>query len=169
MSFGVSKRLPADAGAGVVRDRIIKLRGKHRQAIRRWPLRLVRYIDPATGRRFTFLSNHLQLPAEQIALLYRKRWRIELLFKWMKQHLHVKSFFGTTPNAVKSQLWIAVIVLLLIHRLKHRLNLKQTPNEIAQILSVTLCEKTLINEAFFDDHEQIATLPDPNQLLLFNL
>jgi hypothetical protein len=169
MSFRVAKRLPADSNVGVARDRIIKLRGRHHKAICRWPLRLVRYIDPATGKRFTFLSNHLQLPAEQIALLYRKRWQIELLFKWMKQHLHVKSFFGTTPNAVKSQLWIAVIVLLLIHRLKHRLNLKQTPNEIAQILSVTLCEKTLINEAFFDDHDQIAMLPDPNQLLLFNL
>jgi hypothetical protein len=87
----------------------------------------------------------------------------------MKQHLHIQSFFGTTPNAVKSQLWIAVIVLLLIHRLKHRLNLTHTPNEIAQILSVTLCQKTLINKAFFYDDEQNAQLPDPNQLVLFEL
>lgn len=77
--------------------------------------------------------------------------------------------FGTTPNAVKSQLWIAVIVLLLIHRLKHRLNLRQTPNEIAQILSVTLCEKNPINQAFFDDLQQMAEPPDHNQLLLFKL
>jgi hypothetical protein len=169
MSYRVIKRLPADPKAGVVRDQIIRLRGQHRKAIRRWSLRLVQYIDPSTGKRLRFLSNDLQLSAREIALLYRKRWQIELLFKWMKQHLHIKAFFGTTPNAVKAQLWIAVIVLLLIHRLKHRLNLAQTPNEIAQILSVTLCEKTPINQAFFDDHQQIAQLPDHNQLLLFEL
>lgn len=169
MSYRSIKRLPPDPQAGVVRDQIIRLRGQHRKAIRRWPLRLVRYIDPTSGRRLKFLSNNLHLPARQIALLYRKRWRIELLFKWMKQHLHIKAFFGTTPNAVKSQLWIAVIVLLLIHRLKHQLNLRQTPNEIAQILSVTICEKTAINKAFFDDHPQIADAPDHNQLLLFDL
>lgn len=169
MSYRVIKRLTADPQAGVVYDQIIRLRGQHRKAIRRWPLRRVRYIDPRTGKRFVFLSNDLHLPAVQIALLYRKRWQIELLFKWMKQHLHIKAFFGTTPNAVKSQLWIAVIVLLLIHRLKHRLNLRQTPNEIAQILSVTLCEKNPINQAFFDDLQQMAEPPDHNQLLLFKL
>jgi IS4 transposase len=169
MNYRVIKRLTVDQVGGVVRDRFIHLRGQHRKTLGRWPLRLVRYIDPITGKRFTFLSNHLQLPAAQIALLYRKRWLIELLFKWMKQHLHIKSFFGTTPNAVKSQLWIAVIVLLLIHRLKHRLNLTQTPNEIAQILSVTICEKTPITQAFFDDHQQNTELPDHNQLLLFGL
>lgn len=172
MSYRVIRRQRVDRGdaaGGVVRDRTIRLRGQHRTAIRRWPLRIVRYVDLRSGKRFTFLSNHLELPAQQIALLYRKRWQIELLFKWMKQHLHIKSFYGTTPNAVKTQLWIAVIVLLLIHRLKHRLNLMQTHNEIAQILSVTLCEKTPINQAFFDDQEQIAQCPDHNQLLLFAL
>jgi hypothetical protein len=169
MSCRVTRRLAADPNAGVMRDHIIRLCGRHRKAIRRWPLRRVRYVDPRTGKRFTFLSNDLRSPAQQIALLYRKRWQIELLFKWTKQHLHIKAFFGTTPNAVKGQLWIAVIVLLLIHRLKHRLNLRQTPNEIAQILSVTLCEKTAINQAFFDDHRQVAESPDRNQLLLFEL
>ena len=169
LNYRVTKRLAIDRAADVRRDRIIRLTGQHRKAIRRWPLRLIRYIDPLTGKRFTFLTNHLHLPAEQIALLYRKRWQIELLFKWMKQHLHIKAFFGTTPNAVKSQLWIAVIVLVLIHRLKQTLNLTQTPNEIAQILSVTLCEKTLLNQAFFDDRQQTIKLPDHNQLLLFTL
>lgn len=169
MKYRVTRRLTAHPNAGVMYDQIIRLCGQHRKAIRRWPLRRVRYIDPHTGKRFTFLSNDLQLLAVQIALLYRKRWHIELLFKWMKQHLHIKAFFGTTPNAVKSQLWIAVIVLLLIHRLKHQLNLSQTPNEIAQILSVTLCEKTAINQAFFDDHQQTTQSPDHNQMLLFEL
>jgi IS4 transposase len=116
-----------------------------------------------------FLTNQPDLPAWQIALLYRKRWRIELLFKWMKQHLHIKSFFGTTPNAVKGQLWIAVIVLVLIHRLKHQLGLGQTPYEIAQILSVTICEKTPINQLFSDEQRQSVTRQNHNQLSLFEL
>jgi hypothetical protein len=136
---------------------------------RAWPLRLIRYVDPTSGKRLSFLTNHLTLEARQVALLYRKRWKIELLFKWMKQHLHVRSFFGTTPNAVKSQLWIAVITLVLIHRLKQRLGLRQTPNEIAQILSVTLCEKTPVNQAFLDEVEQSAPMQDHNQMMLFGL
>lgn len=170
MRFRVTRRLATDPGRGVVRDRLIRLTGQ--QAARRlgtWTLRLVRYVDPVTGKRFSFLTNHLTLAAWQVALLYRKRWKIELLFKWMKQHLHVKAFFGTTPNAVKSQLWIAVITLVLIHRLKQRLGLRQTPNEIAQILSVTLCEKTPVNQAFLDYVEQNAPTQDRNQLTLFEL
>lgn len=168
MKFRVTRRLAPDPGRGVVRDRLIRLTGRqHPRRLKAWPLRLVRYVDPASGKRFTFLTNHPALAGWQVALLYRKRWKIELLFKWMKQHLHVKAFFGTTPNAVKTQLWIAVVTLVLIHRLKHRLGLRQTPNEIAQILSVTLCEKTPINQAFFDDVEQSAQDQDRNQLLLF--
>jgi hypothetical protein len=87
----------------------------------------------------------------------------------MKQHLHIKAFFGTTSNAVKTQLWIAVIVLLLIHRLKHQLTLTQTPNEIAQILSVTLCEKTPINQVFLEDQQPFSESQNHNQLLLFEL
>ena len=169
MSHRVCQRHVADRAAGVTHDRSIRLRGQHRKTLRRWTLRLIRYVDPITAKRYVFLTNHLQLAAVQVALLYRKRWQIELLFKWMKQHLHIKSFFGTTPNAVKTQLWIAVIVLVMIHRLKHRLELRQTPNEIAQILSVTLCEKTPINQAFLDDRQEETQSPDRKQLLLFGL
>lgn len=171
MKFRVIRRRKPDPARGVIRDRLIRLSGQtaRRRKLTGWTLRLIRYVDPATGKRFTFLTNHLSLEAWQIALLYRKRWRIELLFKWMKQHLHIKAFFGTTPNAVKSQLWIAVITLVLIHRLKHRLGLRQTPNEIAQILSVTLCEKTPVNQAFLDDVEQNAPTQDRNQMMLFGL
>jgi hypothetical protein len=169
MRFCITHRYKVDRTTGVTHDRLIQLRGQHPKHLRSWTLRHIRYVDPVTGKRLSFLTNHLLLPAWQIALLYRKRWIIELLFKWMKQHLHIKSFFGATPNAVKTQLWIAVIVLVLIHRLKHRLNLTQTPNEIAQILSVTLCEKTLINQPFFEDHTPFQNLPDGNQLLLFGL
>jgi DDE family transposase/uncharacterized protein DUF4372 len=169
MKFRVTRRLAPDPQSGIVRDRLIRLTGQTSRRLGAWTLRLIRYVDPASGKRLTFLTNHLTLDAWQVALLYRKRWKIELLFKWMKQHLHVKAFFGTTPNAVKSQLWIAVITLVLIHRLKHRLGLRQTPNEIAQILSVTLCEKTQINQAFLDDVEQNAPMQDRNQMMLFGL
>jgi hypothetical protein len=167
MSFRVKRRLPVDAGRGVIRDRLIRLTGQTARRLKGWTVRLIRYEDPTTGKRLTFLTNHLTLEAWQVALLYRKRWKIELLFKWMKQHLHIKSFFGTTPNAVKSQMWIAVITLVLIHRLKHRLGLRQSPNEIAQILSVTLCEKTPANQAFFEEAEENAKTEDHNQLMLF--
>lgn len=169
MSYRIVKRLMPDLKAGVVRDQIIRLCGQHPKVIRQWRLRRIQYVDPITGKCFRFICNDLKLPAWQIALLYRKRWQIELLFKWMKQHLYIKSFFGVTPNAVKTQLWMAVIVLLLIHRLKHQLNLRQTPNEIAQILSVTLCEKIPLNQAFFDDQSQIPDSQNRNQLLLFDL
>ena len=170
MKFRVRRRLAPDPDRGVIRDRLIRLTGQTMtRRLRAWPLRLIRYVDPTSGKRLSFLTNHLTLEAWQVALLYRKRWKIELLFKWMKQHLHVRAFFGTTPNAVKSQLWIAVITLVLIHRLKQRLGLRQTPNEIAQILSVTLCEKTPINQAFLDDVEQNAPTQDHNQMMLFEL
>ena len=169
MRFRVTRRSAADPARGVVRDRLIRLTGQRARPLGGWTVRLIRYVDPAGGKRLTFLTNHLALDAWQVALLYRKRWRIELLFKWMKQHLHIKSFFGRSPNAVKSQLWIAVITLALIHRLKQRLGLRQTPNEIAQILSVTLCEKTPADQAFCDRFDQIATPQDSNQLPLFEL
>lgn len=169
MPYRVIRRLPVDRETGVTHDRLARLRGPHSRQLAPWPMRLIRYVDPKTARRLVFLTNQLDLPAVQVAMLYRKRWKIELLFKWMKQHLHIKSYFGTTSNAVKSQLWIAVIVLVLIHRLKQRLGLTQTPNDIAQILSVTLCEKIAINQAFFDNHDRFAVTPDHNQLPLFEL
>lgn len=169
MRYRVLKRLAVDPATGVTHDRLVRRSGAGSKKLGLWPMRLIRYKDPKTGKPLVFLTNQLSLPACQIALLYRKRWKIELLFKWMKQHLHIKSFFGTTPNAVKSQLWIAVITLVLIHRLKHLLALTQTPYEIAQILSVTLCEKTPINQAFLDDHSTQPQDENPNQLQLFDL
>jgi hypothetical protein len=168
MNYRVIRRNRVDRRTGVTHDQIIRLHG---QQSRRYdqPLRRIRYIDPIRRRRLSFLTNQLDRPAWQIAMLYRKRWMIELLFKWMKQHLHITSFFGTTPNAVKTQLWIAVITLLLIHRLKHRLGLQHTPYEIMQILSVTLCEKTPINQAFLHAPQQSCETTYHNQLELFDL
>ena len=127
------------------------------------------YIDPGTGKRFMFLTNNLTLDAATIAFLYRKRWRIELFFKWVKQHLHIKAFFGTTPNAVKSQLWVAIIVYVLTVKLKHRYQLRQDLNEVLQILSVTILEKTPVHRLFSEVRDAKETSEVHNQLMLFEI
>ena len=164
MDFSIRRRLPTRCAA-IKRDQLIRLRGPRSRRFYPDTLRRIGYIDPDSGKRLLFLTNHLTLDALSIALLYRKRWKIELFFKWMKQHLHIKAFFGTTPNAVKSQLWIAVMVYVLVHRLKSREGLHQNLNEIYQVLSVTLFEKALVNQVFSeiaanqngrDDHKQLS-------------
>jgi len=169
MDYRVRRPLPVKIGGPVKRDQLIRLRGPKSRRLYPDTLRRIRYIDPESGRRLTFLTNHLTMAARTIALLYRKRWKIELLFKWMKQHLHIKAFFGVTPNAVKTQLWIAVMVYVLVHRLKHRHGLFQTPNQIAQILGVMIFEKTPINQVFSEIHEGIHEQENHNQLTLFDL
>lgn len=99
----IVQRLPVPSGGAVTSDRLVRLRGPKSRRCYPDTLRLVRYVDPLTGRRLTFLTNHQTLQALTVAMLYRKRWRIELFFKWIKQHLHLKAFFGLTPNAVKTQ------------------------------------------------------------------
>ena len=167
MAFGVRERRVVDATAGIVSDRLIRLRGPKSRRLYPDTLRLIRFIDPQTGRRLKFLTNHLTLPAATIALLYRKRWRIELFFKWIKQHLHIKAFFGTTPNAVKTQLWAAVIVFVLIAKLKHRHQLTQDANEMFQILSVTILEQTPVFELFSEIRQCGREDENCNQLSLF--
>lgn len=104
-------------------------------------LRRVKYFDAERNKRFTFLTNNFLLPALTIAMLYKYRWQIELFFKWIKQHLRIKSFFGTSENAVKTQLWIAIAVYVLVAIIKKRLNMDISLYTILQILSVTLFEK----------------------------
>jgi len=168
MDCRVQTRLPIEPDGPIKRDQLIRLRGPKSRRLYPDTLRRVRFIDPDTGKKLTFLTNHLDLDPLSIALLYRKRWKIELLFKWMKQHLHIKAFFGTTPNTVKTQLWTAVMVYVLIHRLKHREGLRQTPNEIAQILSVMIIEKTSIKQAFSEIEQKIDEGQNCNQLTLFD-
>jgi IS4 transposase len=168
MDYRVRKRLEIKPGGPVQRDQLVRLCGPKSRKLYPGLLRRIRYTDPETGKKLTFLTNHLTFDALSIALLYRKRWKIELLFKWMKQHLHIKAFFGTTPNAVKTQLWIAVMVYVLVHLLKHRHCLRQTPNEIAQILSITVIEKTPINQVFSEIQEKNAEDENRNQLTLFD-
>jgi hypothetical protein len=168
LDFGVRRRNAADPSAGVVNDRHVRLRGPKSRRLYPDALRLIRYRDPTTGKRLRFLTNNLTLPAATVALLYRKRWRIELFFKWVKQHLHIKAFFGTTPNAVKTQLWAAVIVFVLVVKLKHRYPLTQETNEILQVLSVTILEKTPVFELFSEVCRQSREGENDNQLPLFD-
>jgi hypothetical protein len=169
MDFGVRERLVVIAGGPITHDQLIFLRGPKSKINYPDTLRRIRYIDPETGLRLTFLTNQLTIDARTIAMLYRKRWKIELFFKWVKQHLHIKAFFGTTPNAVKTQLWIAVITFVMVHRARHHYALTQTPNEILQILEGMLFEKTPINELFSEIQRQIPESENPKQLQMFEL
>jgi Transposase DDE domain/Domain of unknown function (DUF4372) len=169
LHFGVRERRVIDPDTPVRSDRLIRLRGPKSQW--RYPdtLRLIRYTDPATGRSLKFLTNNTVLDAATVALLYRKRWKIELFFKWVKQHLHIKAFFGTTPNAVKTQVWTAVIAYVLVVKLRHRHQLSRDTNEILQILSVTILEKTAVFELFSNFNQPFDETRPPNQLVLFDL
>lgn len=169
MDFGVRERRAVPPQGPVLSDYLIRLRGPLSRTFYPDTLRRVRYVDPDTGTRLTFLTNNLTLDPLTIALLYRKRWQIELFFKWIKQHLHIKAFFGTTPNAVQTQLWIAVIVYVLVAKCKHHHQLPQTPNEILQILGVTIMQKTLINELFSQEPMPTIAAANRNQLDLLEL
>lgn len=169
MDFRVIQRRAVGPGSAVRSDRLVRLRGPKSRTLYPSTLRLVRYVDPDTHKRFMFLTNNLALEPATVALLYRRRWRIELFFKWVKQHLHVKAFFGTTPNAVKAQLWIAIIVYVLTVKLKHHYRLRQDLNEVLQILSVTVLEKTPVLQLFSEIRRADEIEPFRNQLMLFDL
>jgi len=131
-------------------------------------LRRVSYLDVATRKRFKFLTNNFTLPALTIAQIYKSRWQVELFFKWIKQHLRIKAFYGTSENAVKTQIWIAVSVYVLVAIVRKRLGLEASLYQILQILSLTLFEKMPILQALQASELQ-ETLPDPgNQLILFD-
>lgn len=169
LDFCVRERQQVKPNTGVRSDRLIRLRGP--KSKNRYPdtLRLINYTDPDTGKPLRFLTNNTTLDATTIALLYRKRWKIELFFKWVKQHLHIKAFFGTSPNAVKSQLWAAVIAYVLVVRLKHLHRLSRATNEILQILSVTVLDKTPVFELLTNRDLPMAGHESPNQLELFEI
>jgi Domain of unknown function (DUF4372)/Transposase DDE domain len=158
---------PVDRSTGLICDQTIVLTGFYtRQGFDR-PLRRIKFNDPETGKILVFLTNNFVLPALTIAQLYKYRWKVELFFKWIKQHLRIKAFFGTSENAVKAQIWSAVCVYLLVAIVKKRLGLKASLYEILQILSLTLFEKTELFCLFQDIPEQKPDLVASNQLNLF--
>lgn len=132
------------------------------------PLRRIRFYDAEKRKRLVFLTNNFELPAETIADLYKSRWHIELFFKWIKQHLRIKSFFGTSENAVKVQIWTAVSTYLLVAIMKKELRLEQSLYSILQILSISLFEKMPILEAFSPKYVPVQTTQSWKQLSLFD-
>jgi len=132
-------------------------------------LRRISYLDVETRKRFKFLTNNFTLPALTIAQIYKARWQVELFFKWIKQHLRIKSFYGTSENAVKTQIWIAVSVYVLVAIVRKRLGLEISLYQILQILSVMLFEKTPILQALQPPDSQNDLLVSANQLILFDL
>ena len=132
-------------------------------------LRRIHYFDAETQKRFRFLTNNFVLPALTIAQIYKSRWQVELFFKWIKQHLRIKSFYGTNENAVKTQIWIAVSVYVLVAIVRKRLALDKSLYQILQILSVTVFEKEPILQVLEASNSESELLVDTNQLSLFDL
>jgi hypothetical protein len=158
---------PVDPSTGLICDQTIVLTGFYSCQDFDTPLRRVKFKDPETGKRLVFLTNNFALPALTITELYRCRWQVELFFKWIKQHLRIKVFFGTSENAVKTQIWIAVSVYVLVAIVKKRLNLSASLYEMLQILSLTMFEKMpldqLLNKIVAEEIQSVAA----NQLNLF--
>lgn len=154
---------PTDRSTGVLCDQTIALNGFYSQ--RRYPgyLRRIRFKDPETAKTLIFLTNQTALPALTIAALYKSRWQVELFFKWIKQHLRIKRFYGTSANAVKTQVWIAVSVYVLVAIVRKRLNLDVSLYTLLQIFSVSLFEKMPLQQAFTGTSEHDSS----NQLNLF--
>jgi hypothetical protein len=159
---------PVDRSIGLLCDQTVFLTGQYTPRTYQAPLRRIRFRDPQTSKTLTFLTNNFNLPAFTITELYRCRWQVELFFKWIKQHLRIRAFFGTSENAVKSQIWIAVSVYVLIAIVKKRHKLPGSLYQILQILSLTVFEKMpihqLFTQAWIDDVESNSA----KQLSLFN-
>lgn len=158
---------PVDKITGVISDQLVRLTGY--KSSKSYPdvFRLVVYEDFATNIVYTFITNDFDLPALTIAELYRERWKVELFFKWIKQHLRIKSFYGTSPNAVHCQIWIAICTYLLMAIAKKKLKLAITLYTFAQTLGLTLFEKTPIKE-LFEINNSIKYMSETNQLSLWN-
>jgi uncharacterized protein DUF4372/DDE family transposase len=158
---------PADKNTGVRSDQTVILSSFESASVYPDPLRKVSYYHAETGKRLKFLTNNFALPALTIAQIYKQRWQVELFFKWIKQHLRIKAFYGTSENAVKTQIWIAVSVYVLVAIVRKRLGLESSLYQILQILSLTLFEKTPILCALQTIDPGANFAENVNQLILF--
>jgi hypothetical protein len=159
---------PVDRTTGLICDQTIALSGFYSRQGFPAPLRRVKFRDPQTGKRLVFLTNNFALPALTITDLYRCRWKVELFFKWIKQHLRIKTFFGTSENAVKTQIWIAISVYVLVAIVKKRLALPSSLYENLQILSLTLFERTPLDQLLTHSDADPDSRDTRNQLNLFD-
>lgn len=160
---------PTDRSVGVICDQVTVLNGYRSRQFYPDKLRRIRFKDPESGKTFVFLTNNFALPAADVCALYRERWNVEVFFKWIKQHLRIKKFYGLSENAVKSQIWIAVTTYVLVAIIKKRLCLTQSLHTILQILSLSLFEKIPMDQAFQASAHR-SEVPDlRNQLILFDI
>ncbi|MFC1614535.1 IS4 family transposase [Gemmatimonadota bacterium] len=160
--------LPKDKDSGIRADQVIVLITQ--KSIRGYPksLRRVSYVDKEKNKRLVFLTNHFDIPAPTVADIYKQRWQVELFFKWIKQHLRIKTFYGTSINAVKSQIWVALCVYLLVAITRKKLGIQCSLYTFLQILEVNLFEKKPISSMVTEALKQKSEPPDCNQLKLFN-
>jgi hypothetical protein len=158
---------PVDRTTGLICDQTVVLTVYYSRKGFEAPLRRIRFRDPESGKRLVFLTNNFALPALTITRLYRLRWRVELFFKWIKQHLRIKAFYGTSENAVKSQIWIAISVYVLVAIVKKRLKLSASLYEILQILSLTMFEHTPLDQLLTLSAPDSIIVASVNQLNLF--
>ena len=159
---------PVDRTSGIMCDQIVTLSNPVPRAGYPDKLRRIRYFDPQQERRLIFLTNNFTLPPLTVAQLYRSRWQVELFFKWIKQHLRIKKFYGTSANALKTQIWIAISIYVLVAIVKKQLKLEGSLYRILQILSVSLFEKTPILEALSLSNCEMDLTTSCKQLILFN-
>ncbi len=156
-----------DKSTGLICDQTIRL--KNFYAIKDYPQRLrrIKYYDKQHDKTYVYLTNNWEAEALQIVILYINRWKVEIFFKWIKQHLRIKKFWGESSNAVKTQIWIAVCTFVLVAILKFRLQIKHSLNEILQTLSVSALDKTPVNQLFMNLESKNPDPPIPNQLKMF--
>jgi hypothetical protein len=169
LTFSRQVSRPVIKSRGLRSDQTIRLIGPKTSKYYPERLRRIHYVDTDLNKRFFFLTNNFNLSAVTITRLYKLRWQIELFFKWIKQRLRIKAFYGTTPNAVKTQVWIAISVYVLVAILKKELKLEASMYEILQVLGVMLFEKTPINSLFASDFYNFSKSSPGNQLNLFNI
>lgn len=169
LSFRRRYSAPCDRSTGILCDQTIVLTGKATRAHYPLPLRRVRYRDPESNQSLVFLTNDFALPALTIAALYRNRWQVELFFKWIKQHLRIKDFYGTSPNAVKTQIWIAISAYVLVAIMRKRLGIERDLYTILQILSVYPFEKVPLFQLLTATNDPIDDNASRKQLTLFDL
>ena len=159
---------PVDRTSGVICDQMVTLVNPVPRKGYPEQLRRIRYVDAQTNQSLVFLTNNFSLPPLTIAQLYRSRWQVELFFKWIKQHLRIKNFYGTSENALRTQIWIAISVHVLVAIVKKELHLEGSLYRMLQICSVTLFEKTPILEALYDANYKTDMVQSSNQLILFD-
>jgi hypothetical protein len=160
--------MPVNKAAGIIRDQLVRLRNP--SMLKCYPdcMRKIAYIDPESGKRLVFLTNELTLPAETVAALYRSRWRVELFFKWIKQNLRIKAFFGTSANAVKTQIWISITMYVLAAIMKKRLNLKAPLSKILLIFRIRSFERTCLQDALYENDALKTEIDSYKPLSLFD-